>query len=67
MLDASHHAVDLAAADPSSAACCKRSFGGGLWGIPVRDRHDDWLIVREHDPAGNDIIRVRCIGIDPFA
>jgi hypothetical protein len=36
-------------------------------GNPGPRRHDDWLIVREHDPAGNDIIRVRCIGIDPFA
>ena len=67
MLDAIDDAVDLLEADPSSAACRKRSFGGGLWGIPVRDRHDDWLIVWEHDPAENDVVRVRYIGADPFA
>ena len=38
---------------------------GGLWGIPVRDRADDWLIIWEHD--GTEIIRVRYLGADPFA
>jgi hypothetical protein len=40
-------------------------FTGGLWGIPVRDRADDWLIIWEHDEAG--AIRVRYLGADPFA
>jgi hypothetical protein len=67
MLDAIDDAVDLLEADASSAACRKRSFGGGLWGVPVRDRHDDWLIVWEHDEVEPEIIRVRYIGADPFA
>ena len=67
MLEAIDDAVDLLEADPPSAACRKRSFGGGLWGIPVRDRHDDWLIVWEHDRGDSDIVRVRYIGADPFA
>lgn len=67
MLDAIDDAIDQLEADPSSAACRKRSFSGRLWGIPVRDRHDDWLIVWEHDPTDNDVIRVRYIGADPFA
>lgn len=66
MLDAIDDALDALEADPSSAACRKRSFGGGLWGIPVRDRTDDWLIVWEHDPEGADVIRVRYLGTDPF-
>jgi hypothetical protein len=67
ILDAIDGAIDLLEADASSAACRKRSFGGGLWGIPVRDRHDDWLIVWEHDATDSDVIRVRFIGADPFA
>jgi hypothetical protein len=59
--------VDLLEADPASAACRKRSFSGGLWGIPVRDRHDDWLIVWEHDRRERDIVRVPYVGADPFA
>jgi hypothetical protein len=35
--------------------------------MPVRDRHDDWLIVWERDADEPDIIRVRYIGVDPFA
>ena len=35
--------------------------------LPVRDRHDDWLIVWERDADEPDIIRVRYIGVDPFA
>jgi hypothetical protein len=67
MLDAIDDAIDLLEADPSSAACRQRSFGDGLWGISVRDRHDDWLIVWEHDADDSDVIRVRFIGTDPFA
>jgi hypothetical protein len=67
MLNAIDDAVDLLQADPSSTPCRRRSFGGGLWAIPIRDRHDDWLIVREHDPADGDVVRVRDIGADPFA
>jgi len=33
----------------------------------VHDRHDDCLIVWEHDAADNDVIQVRFIGTDPFA
>jgi hypothetical protein len=67
MLDAIDDALDLLETDPSSAACRKRSFGDGLWGISVRDRQDDWLIVWEHDADDSDVIRVRFIGTDPFA
>ena len=51
LLDAIDDAVDALEADPSSAPCHRRSFAGGLWGMPVRDRSDDWLIVWEHDQA----------------
>jgi len=67
MLDAIDDTLDVLEDDPSTAACRKRSFGGGLWGMPVRDRHDDWLIVWERDADEPDIIRVRYIGVDPFA
>lgn len=45
----------------------RRSFGDGLWGIPVRDRTDDWLIVWERDAADADLIIIRYLGADPFA
>lgn len=67
MLDAIDDAVDLLEADSSSAGCRRRSFGAGLWGIPVRDRHDDWLIIWELDTDEPDVVRVRYIGSDPFA
>ena len=37
----------------------RRSFGDGLWGIPVRDRSDDWLVIWEHDSEDSDLIVVR--------
>jgi hypothetical protein len=42
LLDAIDDAIDGLEADPGSAAARRRSFGDGLWGIPVRDRTDDW-------------------------
>lgn len=66
MLDAIDDAVDLLESDPASAAARRRSFGEGLWGIPVRDRSDDWLIIWEHDAEGDDLVVVRYLGTDPF-
>jgi len=56
MLDAIDDAVDLLESDPASAGTRRRSFGEGLWGIPVRDRSDDWLIIWEHDAEGDDLV-----------
>jgi hypothetical protein len=47
MLDAIDDAVDLLESGSASAAARRRSFGDGLWGIPVKDRSDDWLIIWE--------------------
>jgi len=67
LLDAIDDAIDGLETDPGSAAVRRRSFGAGLWGIPVRDRTDDWLIVWEGDPADDDLIVIRYLGVDPFA
>ena len=67
LLDAIDDAIDALEADPGSAGVRRRSFGDGLWGIPVRDRTDDWLIIWERDPAAEDLIVVRYLGTDPFA
>jgi hypothetical protein len=66
MLDAIDDAVDLLESDPASASARRRSFGDGLWGIPVRDRSDNWLIIWERDAEDNDLIVVRYLGTDPF-
>ena len=69
LLDAVDDAVEALEADPGSAEARRRSFGGGLWGIPVRDRTEDWLIVWEQDRSGGDpgVARIRYLGTDPFA
>ncbi len=67
LLDAIDDAIDALEADPGSAEVRRRSFGDGLWGIPVRDRTDDWLIVWERDAADDDLIIIRYLGADPFA
>jgi hypothetical protein len=67
LLDAIDDAIDALEADPGSAAVRRRSFGSGLWGIPVRDRTDGWLIIRERDPTASDLIVIRYVGTDPFA
>lgn len=65
MLDAVDDTLDSLEADPGDSRARRRSFIGGLWGIPVRDRDDNWLIIWEQDDAG--IVRVRYLGADPFA
>jgi hypothetical protein len=67
LLDAVDDAVDALEADPGAAAVRRRSFGGGLWGILVRDRAEDWLIIFEHVPAADDVIVIRYLGAGPFA
>jgi hypothetical protein len=67
MLDAIEDAADLLEADPTDASARRRSFGDGLWGIPVRDRTDDWLVIWEHDSDDSELIVVRYLGTDPFA
>jgi hypothetical protein len=67
LLDAIDDAIDALEADPGAATVRRRSFGDGLWGIPVRDRTEDWLIIWEHDPDADDLIVIRYLGTDPFA
>lgn len=50
-----------------SCVCRQRSFGDGRWGMTVRDRSDDWLIVWEHGRDREDLVHVRYPGADPFA
>ncbi len=57
-------AIDALADDPGGKDSRKRAFRGGGFGITVRSRDDDWLIIWEHD--GNAIV-IRYIGPDPFA
>ncbi len=64
LLDALNDALDALGADPGDKRCRVRSFGGGLWGIPVRGRDDDWLLIWEQDQEGTVI---RYLGTDPFA
>jgi hypothetical protein len=65
LLDAIDDALDIIEADPGDARGRRRSFTGGVWGIPVRDRTDDWLILWEQDEEG--VVRVLFLGQDPFA
>ncbi|MBO0822340.1 MAG: hypothetical protein J2P27_00605 [Actinobacteria bacterium] len=58
MLDAIDDALDQLEADPTCAACRQRSFGGGLWGITIRDRQDDWLVIWEPDEDDAGVVRV---------
>jgi hypothetical protein len=67
MVDAIDDAVDVLEADPGDARACRRAFAGGLWGIPVRDRADDWLLIWEPDAQLPGVVRVRYLGPDPFA
>jgi hypothetical protein len=66
LLDAIDDALDQLEADPGSAAARRRAFAGGAWGITVRTRDDDWLVIWEPDPSEDDVIRVRYLGPDPF-
>ncbi|WP_449060878.1 type II toxin-antitoxin system RelE/ParE family toxin [Planomonospora algeriensis] len=67
LLDAIDDALDLLEADPGDGRVRRRSFRDGLWGVPVRDRSEDWLIIWEQDPDDADVVIVRYLGADPFA
>ncbi|WP_283135619.1 hypothetical protein [Rhizohabitans arisaemae] len=67
LLDAIDDALDLLENDSGDARVRRRSFRDGLWGIPVRDRAEDWLIIWEQDPGQVDTVVIRYLGVDPFA
>lgn len=67
LLDSIDDSIDVLEDDPAAAAARRRSFGDGLWGIPVRDRSDDWLIIWEYDDHDSELVVVRYLGPDPFA
>jgi hypothetical protein len=53
--------------DRGSATARRRSFGDRLWGIPVRDRANDWLTIWERDRPPEDVVGIWHLGTDPFA
>jgi hypothetical protein len=61
--------LDLLEADPGAPrlAAGPKGWPGGipLWGNPVRDREDDWLIVWDWDGEQEDLIVVRYLGPAP--
>ena len=63
LLDSIDAAIVALDDDPGNRASRERSFAGGAFGITVRTRDDDWLIVWEPD---GEVIAVRYIGPDPF-
>jgi hypothetical protein len=67
LIDAIEDALSLLEAAPGDAHARRRSFGDGLWGIPLRSRSDDWLLIWEYDPFDERIVVVRYLGLDPFA
>ena len=83
LLGAIEDAIEALGDDPGSRESRKRAFAGGTFGIPVRDRDEDWLIVWEPEPgaekeleakaededeaAAEDVVVIRYIGPDPFA
>lgn len=48
-------ALQALAADPGDQRCRRRSYGGGLWGMPVRTADDDWLILWVAGPQQDEI------------
>ena len=74
-------AIEALGEDPGSRESRKRAFAGGTFGIPVKGRDEDWLIVwepeageEELEPGAEDenqtmadVVVVRYIGPDPFA
>jgi hypothetical protein len=67
LLDDIDDALDILEADPGDRQARRRSFRDGIWGITVRDADDDWLLIWQMDDHDPDIVRVRYLGLDPFA
>jgi plasmid stabilization system protein ParE len=54
--------------NPGSARSRERPFPRiRAWGITVRDRYSDWLILWQHAPDHPETIGILYIGSDPFA
>lgn len=42
-------------ANPGDARCRRQSYPSEMWGMTVRTRMDDWLIVWRYGPAENEV------------
>jgi hypothetical protein len=55
-------ALRLLDSEPKDVRCRRRSYGEQGWGMVVRTRDEDWLILWRTDPDG--VPRVRYVGPD---
>jgi hypothetical protein len=68
LLDRVDRMLDLLEADPGDVRVRQRRFAKiGAWGIVVRDRHADLLIIWEPSPTRPLDVNVDYIGTDPFS
>ena len=67
MLDAIDAALDILEDNPGDTRARKRAFTSGVFGMTIRDRTDNWVLLWELDDHNSDIVRVRYLGPDPFA
>jgi hypothetical protein len=59
LLGAIEDAIEALGDDPGSRDSRKRAFAGGTFGIPVRDRDEDWLIVWEPEQRAEKSLKPR--------
>lgn len=68
LLDRIDRILDLLEADPGDARVRQRHFAKiGAWGVAVRYRHVDLLIIWEMSPTHPLDVNVNYIGSDPFS
>lgn len=68
LLDRIDRALDLLEADPGDIRVRQRRFAKiGAWGIVIRDRSSDLLIIWEPGPPHPLDVNVNYIGPDPFS
>lgn len=55
---------DLLADDPHDAAVREHRFHEGLWGVRLRDRYENWIILWQEGAIAGDDVVVRYLGPD---
>lgn len=61
LLEAVRHTIDLLGSDPG-----ERRFTTGLWGVRIRDRTEDWIVLWEEHTDDKELVVVRYLGPDSF-
>jgi hypothetical protein len=55
LLERVYAAIRALAANPGDERCRRHAYPGGIWGLAVRTRTDDWIVLWRYGPGEHQL------------